>query len=216
MNTATLQKKRELTVLKRVCWAFIAFAGLVSIWANVLHAGSYDFARWFFAALPPIFVLAAWEIVSRIPIPADATWWRRIVRPLVTVLLAGGAAYLSYFHQRDAVMRYTGDISTAYVLPALVDGLMIIASVSTYELNLQLRNLDAVETARAAGRTVKADSKPKTPKQELPTGREKVARLFSQYPEMSAKEIARLAGVKEPYAYNVLGQLRKASELQTA
>jgi sugar-specific transcriptional regulator TrmB len=33
---------------------------------------------------------------------------------------------------------------------------------------------------------------------------------------MSAKEIARLAGVKEPYAYNVLGQLRKASELQTA
>lgn len=219
MNSAVEQKKKDLKKLRLACWTGIFLAGIFSIWANVLHAGNYNFVRWMFAAAPPIVVLTCWEYVSRIPIPEDAKWWRKIVRPTVTASLAVGAAWLSYWAQHAAILRYSDDRQAAYIMPLLIDGVMVIASVSTYELNLQLRKLNAFENAREAGRAARTTPKPERPvKQNGPSQRERVATVFAKYPEASVKELARLAGVKEPYAYNVIGQLRKAAEpeLQSA
>ena len=207
----TEKKIAKLNHLKWACRGIILATAIVSIWANILHAGAFNFVTWGFAALPPLVVLGGWELVSRIPVRTDAPWYIKLVRPTTTAAIAGGGAWLSYWHQNAAVMKYTnGDTQTAHVLPLLVDGLMIIASVSVYELNGHLLNLEASVNVRAATARTRppADQAPK-PKKDT-TDRERIAQILARSPELTVPEIARVAGTKVPYTYNIVGQLRKA------
>lgn len=193
-------------VLRWVCRAIVLITVTVSIWANVLHAESNSVAI-VLAALPPLIALGAWELVSRIPIRQDARWLIRWSRPLATIALFGGAAYLSYFHQRSAIMHYSnGDISAAVVLPGLIDGLMIVTSVSTFELNARILLLEATIT----GASLQLPRKNETVLPERPkrvTGKERVAAVLAKNPTLSAAELAKLAGVSESYAYTLSKEL---------
>lgn len=217
----TIEQKRSSFIhLRWACRAQIIFTALVSVWANILHAGPFALVPWIFAALPPFIVLGGYEMVSRIPLLKEQPWYIRFVRPIATVIITGGGAWLSYFHQKDAVLKYTrGDEAAAFMMPILIDGLMVIASVSVSTINQHLMNLDAAESSAKAGAQRKITETPTRkaePKKE--SDRDRIAKILARSPELTVPEIARLAGTKESYTYNVVGQLRKlaAPEMVTA
>jgi hypothetical protein len=205
------KKRKNFVHLRWYCRGIIVATAALSIWANILHAGGFSLVTWTFAAMPPLLVLGGWELVSRIPIRKDAAWFIRLARPVATAGIAGAGGWLSYWHQRAAVLRYTGDDQAGFMLPLLIDGLMVIASVSVYELNAHLLNLEAAE-AGSAVRTgkPKVDAAPKRDKG--PNSKERIAQILAKAPELSIKDIAAAAGTSYNYAYTVVTELRKQPE----
>jgi len=206
--------QKTLNHLRWLCRAVIAGSGLFSIWANILHVVNPTVPAIIFAAAPPIVVLLGWEMVSRIPIREDAAWYVKFARPAITGSLAFGGAWLSYWHQKDAIYRYNaGDLQNAMILPLLIDGLMIISSLSVYELNGRIRAMDAKQAAfdeltKAQQAKVDAAAQP----QERPlTGKQRIALAMTTLPPWATvKEIAAEAQVKENYAGTVVSELRRA------
>jgi len=194
----------------------IAATGVFSVWANILHVLVPTIPAIILAAAPPIVVLSGWEMVSRIPIREDAKWYVRLVRPCITGALAFGGAWLSYWHQRAAIYRYNaGDAQNAAILPILIDGLMIIASLSVYELNHRIRAMDAKKAAfdeitKAA--QAKAEQQVQQQTQEKPlNGKQRIALAMTTLPPWSTvKEIATEAKTSEAYTATVVSELRKA------
>lgn len=209
------KQRKELIVLRWACRWVIIGSALFSVWANVLHAGTFEVVTWIFAAAPPVVVLVGWEMVSRIPIFRDAPWFRRWIRPLVTLAIFFGGAWLSYWHQVDAIGRYTTDTEAAHILPALIDGLMVIASVSVYELNAHLRDVEA----RIAGIAVRTNGrKPEVPKDTTknPLAKEKIAQILAKSPGLKPVDVAKLSGTSYNYAFKVMKELQKETEPQLA
>lgn len=212
--------RKMLNHLRWLCRAVIATTGLFSIWANILHVKDPSGPAIAFAAAPPLVVLLGWEMVSRIPIREDAAWYVKTIRPSITGLIAFGGAWLSYWHQRSAIERYNGgDVTNAAILPLLIDGLMIIASVSVYELNHRIRAMDAKQAAfdeltKAQQAKVEAAAQP----QERPlTGKQRIALAMTTLPPWATvKEIAAEAQTKEPYTATVVSELRKAQRTNGA
>lgn len=208
--------RSTLNHLRWLCRAVIAGSGLFSIWANILHVEDPSGPAIAFAAAPPLIVLLGWEMVSRIPIRENAAWYVRLIRPSFTGLLAFGGAWLSYWHQRAAIERYNGgDVTNAAILPLLIDGLMIIASVSVYELNYRIRAMEAKQAAfdeltKAQQAKVEQAAQP----QERPlTGKQRIALAMTTLPPWATvKEIAAEAKTKEPYTATVVSELRRAAQ----
>jgi hypothetical protein len=194
----------------------IGITGLFSVWANILHVTQVTTPSLIFAAAPPLVVLAGWEMVSRIPIREDASWYIKLVRPVMTGAIAFGGAWLSYWHQKAAIHRYNGgDEVNAAILPLLIDGLMIISSVSVYELNARIRAMDAKQAAfdeitKAA--QAKAEQQVQQQTQEKPlNGKQRIALAMTTLPPWSTvKEIATEAKTSEAYTATVVSELRKA------
>lgn len=207
-------QKHTLVHLKWLCRSVIVLTALFSVWANVLHVTNVSIPGIIFAAAPPLIVLGTFEMVSRIPMRENAKWYNRWARPLVTAALSGGGAWLSYWHQRDAIYRYnSGDSQNAMILPLLIDGLMIVASVSVIELNHQIRAIEAKQNAfdeltKAQQARIEQAAQP----QERPlTGKERIALAMTTLPPWATvKEIAAEAKTKEPYTATVVSELRKA------
>lgn len=203
-----------LVHLRWLCRSVIGVTGLFSIWANILHVVLVTIPALIFAAAPPLVVLFGWEMVSRIPIRENAPWYIKLIRPVATGLIAFGGAWLSYWHQRSAIERYNGgDMTNAAILPLLIDGLMIVSSVSVYELNHRIRAMDAKQNAfdeltKAQQARVEQAAQP----QERPlTGKQRIALAMTTLPPWaSVKEIAAEAQTKEPYTATVVSELRKA------
>jgi hypothetical protein len=201
-------------------WAVrIGLAGLavVSVWANALHAWGTGPVGIFINMLPPTLVLVGFEFGSRIPIAMNAPWYRRWPRPAATTVVSGIGAYLSYFHQRDAFAIHA-DMSTARLLPVSIDGLMVILAVSLYELNDRIERIETLMQADAnRGEVMIDDSVPtKGPRRE--NKREKVLAYLARDPQLTAKDLAKLAGVSVTYASILRKELLPAtngSELVT-
>lgn len=207
--------RSNLAHLRWLCRAVIGGAGFFSVWANILHVTDVTIPSIIFAAAPPVVVLLGWEMVSRIPIREDARWYVRLVRPVLTGLLAGGGAWLSYWHQKSAIYRYNaGDEQNAAILPLLIDGLMIIASVSVYEINARMRAMDAKKAAfDEITRAAQAKAEQQVAQQEKPlNGKQRIALAMTTLPAWATvKEIAAEAKVKEAYAATVVSDLRRAA-----
>lgn len=191
--------------LRTACRAFVAATIAVSVWANVLHARG-NVVSVAFSALPPLAVLGGFEIVSRIPIRADAAWLVRFSRPMATVAISGMAAWLSYWHQNEALLRYT-DASTSYLLPLIIDGFMIISSVSLIELNFKIIELDAAELSQ------KTSSEPTT-RPTRKSKRQRIVEYLTKNPTAKPAEVAKKLGLSENYVYVIKREL-EASELET-
>lgn len=206
--------RSTLIHLKWLCRAVIVLTALFSVWANILHVTNVTIPGIIFAAAPPLIVLGTFEMVSRIPMRENAKWYSRWVRPVVTAALSGGGAWLSYWHQRDAIYRYnSGDAQNAMILPLLIDGLMIVASVSVIELNHQVRAVDMKQAAfdeltKAQQAKVEQAAQP----QERPlTGKQRIALAMTTLPPWATvKEIAAEAQTKEAYTATVVSELRRA------
>lgn len=133
--------------LKRVRWAVrgvLVLGVTVSVIANVLHANDNVISR-SIAAWPPLALLLTIELIGRVPTASRSL---SVTRIGATTVIAGIAAWVSYWHMAGVASRY-GEVGAApYLIPFSVDGLIVVASVSLVELGGRIRRAtDSLEVA---------------------------------------------------------------------
>lgn len=126
------------TQLKRLRWTVLAvvLAGIgSSVAMNVLHAPDNLAAR-FVGALPPLAVFGCLELVVRIPSSSKVLSGFRIFGATVVAL---GAAVLSYAQQYAAIVDLDFPHWQATIWPGVIDGTMVVASLSLVEVVRKIR-----------------------------------------------------------------------------
>lgn len=119
--------------LRRVRWlARAALTGgvIASVGANILHAQPHPVSQ-VIAAWPPLALLLAVELISRVPVDRPVL---AHTRRAVTASLAGIAAWMSYWHMAAVAAHYGEAGTAAYLWPLTVDGLVVVASISLVEI----------------------------------------------------------------------------------
>jgi hypothetical protein len=139
---------------RRIRWAVrgTLFLGVAaSITANVLHARDNPISQ-AIAAWPPLALLITVEVVARVPITRR---WFAVVRVLATALIAGIAAWVSYWHMAGVALRYGEATGAAHLLPLSVDGLIVVASVCLVELGGRDRAAEEINEGGSGGGQVR-------------------------------------------------------------
>jgi len=125
--------------LKRVRWgirAVLILGVAASTTANVLHADDNPISQ-SIAAWPPLALLVTIEVVARVPIYQRGL---ALARLFATAVIAGIAAWVSYWHMAGVASRYGETGSSPYLLPLSVDGLIVVASICLVELGGRIRS----------------------------------------------------------------------------
>jgi hypothetical protein len=115
-----------------------------SVLANILHALDNPISQ-AIAAWPPVALLLTVELISRVPVG------RRLLaatRLIATAIIAGIAAWVSYWHMAGVAARYGETGASPYLLPLSVDGLIVVASICLVELAGRILSLE--QSARTA------------------------------------------------------------------
>lgn len=207
MSVQKLQKK--VAKFKRLRWfarSVVVGATASSIWSNWLHSEQNPIAIIINIA-PPVLLLAAYEMTSRIPLWGGR--FRKWIRPVTMVVITGMNAWLSYWHQHDAFLRFTHDLATAILLPLAIDALMVIASVAVMDLNEMIEQHEAyieaggVSTYKAPKEKEKEVVLPPKPKERAPNQKERIIELLANAPNMKIEDIAKEVGAKLNYIYTV-------------
>ncbi|MFC7545546.1 DUF2637 domain-containing protein [Plantactinospora sp. GCM10030261] len=134
-----------LPQLRRVRWAVRATLALgvaASVTANILHAQENPISQ-AIAAWPPLALLLTVELISRVPVHRRVLAFARFA---ATAIIAGIAAWVSYWHMVGVAARYGETGASPYLLPLSVDGLIVVASICLVELG---GRISAAETERA-------------------------------------------------------------------
>ena len=226
----------ELHRLKRLGWAVRAVFTLgiaASLAGNVLHAEDNAISQ-AISAWSPLALLLAVELISRIPLRRGAG---AVARLAATAVIAGIAAWVSYWHMVGVAMRYGESGASPYMIPFSVDGLIVIASISLVEIGGRIRRLQAepdpaaapVQPATMSQSTTTSEPTgpviepaatikpvPVKPAAEVrpkrvtprPASADKVAKVAAKMPGASAAEIAAKAGVSPSTARRHLAALR--------
>lgn len=123
----------ERKSLVRIRWGVrlvLALGVAASIAGNVLHARD-EFISQVISAWSPLALLLTIELISRVPVHS-----RRLAlgRWAATALIAGIAAWVSYWHMAAVASRYGETNGSQYLLPLSVDGLVVVASICLVEL----------------------------------------------------------------------------------
>jgi hypothetical protein len=113
----------------------LALGVIASGLANILHAQPDPISRTI-SAWPPVALLFAVELISRVPVHRP---WMAGIRLVAASILALIAAWVSYWHMAAVAAIYGETGSSAYLLPLTVDGLVVVASISLVELNARIR-----------------------------------------------------------------------------
>lgn len=130
-----------MTSLVRIRWAVrgALFLGVAaSIAGNVLHAQDTLVSQ-VISAWSPIALLITIELISRIPVHRRAL---AVARWAATALIAGIAAWVSYWHMAAVAARYGETGASPYLLPLSVDGLVVVASICLVELAGRIREAE--------------------------------------------------------------------------
>ncbi len=208
---------KDIKRLRRIGWGVrgvFALGIAASLAGNVLHAADNPVSK-AISAWSPLALLLAVELISRIPTRRGPM---SIVRLGATAVIAGIAAWVSYWHMAGVAARYGETGASPYLLPFSVDGLIVVASISLVEIGGRLRAMNelAAELTPApvtitaaepepviAAPVVAPDPAPVAPVKKAsakrvtprPASAEKVARAAAKLPGASVAEIAKKAGV---------------------
>ncbi|MBM2620405.1 DUF2637 domain-containing protein [Actinoplanes sp. LDG1-06] len=208
---------QDIKRLRRIGWGVrgvFALGIAASLAGNVLHAADNPVSK-AISAWSPLALLLAVELISRIPARRGPM---SVARLGATAVIAGIAAWVSYWHMAGVAARYGETGASPYLLPFSVDGLIVVASISLVEIGGRLRALNepAADAAPATEATVPAVPEPVTvaplvepepapaapvtraPAKRVtprPASAEKVARAAAKLPGASVAEIAKKAGV---------------------
>src|SRR5690606_27757342 len=113
-----------------------------SVAANVLSAAPHPIAR-AISAWPPLALLLTVELISRVPVHRRGL---AAVRLAATAVIAGIAAWVSYWHMVGVAARYGETGASPYLLPLSVDGLVVVASVCLVELAGRIADAERTRT----------------------------------------------------------------------
>ncbi len=127
--------------LKIAASAVLVFGILASLAANVAHSlerpDFHDIATWkaygglVLAGLPPLALFACIELVVRIPTHSRVLGPARIA---VTLVIGGFAGWVSYGHMFDVAIMMGESSTAAAIYPLIIDGMMLVATISAIEL----------------------------------------------------------------------------------
>lgn len=130
----------EITHLHRVrrgVRAALALGVAASVGGNILHAEPTFVGR-AIAAWSPLALLLTVELISRVPVNDPLL---AVLRRLATGVIAGIAAWVSYWHMVSVAGHNGEGIMSAHLLPLSVDGLVVVASVSLVEIAARLQQM---------------------------------------------------------------------------
>ena len=150
-----------LASLRRIRWAVRAVLVLgvgASIAGNMLHAEDNPVSQ-AIAAWAPAALLITIELISKVPVHGRLL---ALARLAATALIAGIAAWVSYWHQVAVAVRYGETGASPYLLPLSVDGLVVVASICLVELAERLR--DAEQMIHSSVSTPVPDPVPAQPR----------------------------------------------------
>lgn len=207
-----VKKLDELLGLRHFARSVNVGTLIASAGGNLLHATKTPVGMGL-SLLAPVLLMFAFELLSRIPIRrggwATSLWL--VVRILATAGIASITAWISYFHQRDGIFRETGDLSMARLLPAAIDFLMIVSAGSLIELNIQIRDMEAIiagtaKKATAPSTPVARKGKPEDQKAAT------IAQIWARSPQLSVKQIASLADTSYNYTHKIVAKLKESVE----
>ncbi|XVV14412.1 DUF2637 domain-containing protein [Actinoplanes sp. CA-131856] len=129
-----------VTRLKRLGWAVRAVFVLgiaASLAGNVLHADDNMISR-AVSAWSPLALLLTVDLISRVPARRGIA---SVARLIATGVIAGIAAWVSYWHMVGVAVEYGETGASPYLLPLSVDGLIVVASISLVEIGGRIRSL---------------------------------------------------------------------------
>jgi Protein of unknown function (DUF2637) len=130
-----------MTQLKRIRWAvrMALFVGVAaSVAGNVLHAQDGAISR-VISAWSPLALLITIELIARVPVHSRGL---AVARWAATAVIAGIAAWVSYWHMAAVASRYGETGASPYLLPLSVDGLVVVASICLVELGGRIRSTE--------------------------------------------------------------------------
>jgi hypothetical protein len=134
------KEKLELRYYKRM-WIVVTVATVIglglTVTLNVMHAPPTLGAR-LVGGTPPLFVLLCLELISRIPATSRLLSGARIFASVVVVGLSFG---ISYEQQREFVQSLGFGGWVAYAVPVIIDGAMVVSTLSLVEVTRKVRTL---------------------------------------------------------------------------
>lgn len=135
-----LEGRRDLLSSTKTMARWIVLAGIVaSVVANSI--GSETPIEVGFAAVPPLSLFGAIELLIRVQVVSR---FGTVVRVLGTLAVALASGWLSYFRMASAASEYGREHGVnAYVWPISVDGLMVVAAVSLVAIDGLIREIEA-------------------------------------------------------------------------
>lgn len=136
MTTTTTDLLRRYRRLRTGVRLTLVLGVAASVVANILHANPNPVSQ-AIAGWAPLALLLCVEIITRIPVHNRGRAWLRIA---ATTIIAGIAAWVSYWHMVGVAQRYGETGITPYLLPISVDGLIVVASISLVEIGAHIRH----------------------------------------------------------------------------
>ena len=130
----------ELRHYRRLWWFVTVVTVLlvsVTVTLNVLHSPA-NWGAQLIGGTPPVFVFFCIELVSRIP---GTNRWLSAGRISASVIVAGLSFAISYEQQREFIVSRGFDGWVAYVYPIIIDGVMVVATLSLVEVTRKVRAL---------------------------------------------------------------------------
>ena len=135
--------------LQRGVRGALGFGIIASITANVIHSltqhHDQEWQIWSSAGLAahaPLLLFISMEMVVRIPIHSRFLGWLRL---LITLALAGFSGWISYWHMVDVSVLLGETGGSQYIYPLIIDGMMVVATISLIELGRLGMSVQVVE-----------------------------------------------------------------------
>jgi hypothetical protein len=143
------KEQLELRYYKRM-WIVVTVATVIglglTVALNVMHAPPTLGAR-LVGGTPPLFVLLCLELISRIPATSRLLSGARIGASAVVVGLSFG---ISYEQQREFIMDLGFGGWVPYAFPVIIDGAMVVSTLSLVEVTRKVRELRPQVLAQGA------------------------------------------------------------------
>lgn len=154
MSSFTTQ---QVTNLQRGARGALVFGIVTSVAANVTNTfvrpSAATTATWLLIgasvlhALAPVVLFVCTEMVSRIPKHNPVLFWVRIG---VTLAVGGFAAWISYWNMEELAGIFDPGSNSRYFYPLIIDGMMIVATISLIELGGLARTVETIAKAEQA------------------------------------------------------------------
>jgi hypothetical protein len=190
---------QQVINLQRGTRGVLVFGIVASVSANVLHSLTRPEAAtdptWKIAsaaglsALAPLVLFACIELVSRIPVQSR---WLGGIRLGATFLVGGFAGWVSYWHM-ESVAETLGETGTAkYFYPLIIDGMMLVATISLIELGRLARTVQTIEALAVVADTEARKLDPEVAEDRAAKAR--ITREWNKYQDLTDSGRAKYRG----------------------
>lgn len=206
------QLKKKLRNLRHVLWAcrgIVVLGFITSAWGNVLSAQK-GWIPVILSLIAPVILLAAFEVMSRIPFPEKGAGWLRWsgtgLRLAAMGAIVGIMMVTSYRHQFHAFLVYGGDHLQAKLLPGAIDAFMIVGSLSVIEVQIFLRKYELQIAGLLDAKALKEKPPVEAPAKPL-SKKERILILLRERPGATLEELASATGSSPSYVSAIKAEL---------